>query len=214
MKQISTETPEQRQARYRQNQKNREAHVREERKREVAQNQTKDRRLSFLVSVITALGYKLSQVGRMCGFSQQSISWMFGVVDDCLLSKAEKLLGAVGITLKVRIKKEGSVPPRSPKPKSGSNKGVKFRIEGRFAEEVHLTNPKMPDYVNNCTPSDRMYFLALYLPTCGMPITSLMKKCGIQMASLSYIFTHDDIKISQLFKIAKATGGEIVWKVD
>lgn len=213
-KHISGETPTQRLARYRENKKKREASARAARRLEVAENRTKDRRLSFLVSIIVALGYTLTQVGRLCGISQQSISWIFGVADDCSLSKVEQLLRAVGAKLSVIIKRDGSAPPRSPMRKSGVNSGVKFKIAGRIADEVTLVNPKMPAYINSCSPENKLYFLAQYIPSCGMRITKFSAACGIKMTSLKRIFKQDDIKISQLFKIAKATGGVIVWKVD
>ena len=211
---IPNETPVQRKARYRENKRTKETRERAARRREVAENRTVNRRLSFLSSIIRASGLTLTQVSRMCGMSQQSISWIFSVVDDCALSKAEKILDAIGIRLSVMIKRDGRVPVILAGRESGINDGVKFRIEGNLASAVRLTSPKMPAYVNSCIPEDRMYFLATYLPTCGMRITDLMTACDIDMSSLRYIFDHDDIKISQIFDIARATGGVIIWKID
>jgi len=214
-KQISTETPEQRKARYRQNQKNREAHVRAERKREIAENNTANRRLSFLTNIITATGHNKNDIAKAIGTTQQAMSYYFSVKDDCRLSMAKTILDVIGLTLDVEIRKGGTKKILELAKKiEGTNSKVKFTIETPVEYKARWVNPQMPDYVNNCTPDKNLYFLALYLPTCGMPITNLMKKCGIQMASLSYMFNKDDMKISQIFKIAKATGGEIVWKVD
>lgn len=220
---IEGETPEQRKARYRHNKERREAKARAARRREIEENRTAGRRLSFLASLIHAVGLNMAQAGELCGISQQSMSWMFSVADDCLLSKAERILRKLGFILSVELKNKNICddPDRSVQNKTKPatlrtdvNDGVEFRIEGTLLDEMHIINPKMPWYVNECRPEDRMYFLAEYLPTCGMRITDLMRRCAIDMTSLRNIFTNDDIKISQIFKIAKATGGIIIWKIE
>ena len=59
-----------------------------------------------------------------------------------------------------------------------------------------------------------MYWLAQYIQSINLPIVELMARCEIDPTSLKYIFVKDDIKISQIYKIAKGTEGEISWKVN
>ena len=210
------ETPEEKKQRYQRNKTEKEKAARKKRREEVANNDTSNRRLSFLTNIFHATGYNMNKVAKLTGTTQQAMSWYFSVKDDCRLSQAEGFLKAIGLSLGVSI-------VRSDKPgnkinliekKFGSNSGVKFTIEGNFADSVKWTNPKMPAYVNDCTKDKRMYFLAVYLPTVGLGITEIMNRSEIDMTSLRYIFVQDDIKISQIFDIAKATGGEIKWEIN
>lgn len=210
------ETPEERKERYLKSKQEKEASQRKKRKEEVENNTTTDRRLSFMTNIFDALGYNKNKIAKLCGTTQQAMSWYFSVVDDCRLSQAEEFLRAIGLDLKVSINRDGKTP-RQVLPdvkKTGQNNGVKFTINGDVAKNIKWINPKMPAYVNACTPDKRLYFLATYLPSVGLPITELMQKCNIDMSSLRYYFTSDDIKISKLFDIARATGGDIIWTVN
>lgn len=210
------ETPEARKERYLKNKKENESQARLQRRKEVADNETSNRRLSFLSNIFHATGYSKNQIAKLCGTTQQAMSWYFSVKDDCRLSQAEAFLDAIGLKLTAILSKDskGKPPVDLGDKKYGKNSGVKFSIEGDFSEAIKWTNPKMPSYVNDCTPDKRMYFLATYLPTVGLGITEMMERCEIDLTSLRYIFVQDDIKISQIFSIAKGTGGEIKWKVD
>lgn len=206
------ETDEQRRQRYTQSRREIEKAARAQRKKEQEENTLQNRRLSFLTNLIYAYGYNYSQIAKLVGTTEQAMSWFFSVKDDCRLSQAEVFLEAIGLELGVSI--VGKKPINLDKQLNGEISGVKYTIEGDILSSMKKIHPKMPDYVNNSTPGDRMYFLAQYLPTVGLPITELANRCDMDLSSLRYIFLKDDIKISRIYAIAKATGGEIVWRIN
>lgn len=210
------ETAEQRKERYAENKRKKEALARQQRREEMSENETANRRLSFLANIFKATGHNYSDIAKLCNTTQQSMSWIFSVMDDCRLSQAEQFLRVIGLDLKVELtnknkqNKEFSLEDK----KEGVNSGVHYTIQGDINEILKWTNPKMPDYINECSKDKRMYFLAKYIPNVGMNITELTERFGIEMTSLRYIFQKDDIKISKIFDIARATDAEITWKVN
>ena len=210
-----SETAEQRKSRYAKTKQQTEKAAREKRQKEKLENTTADRRLSFLTNIIYSYGYNKSKIAKLLGESQQYLAWHFSVKDDCRLSQAEQILSVMGLELKVELVNNKTVqtPIRHFKKAEGENTGVKFTIINQTAKQITLQNTAMPDYINNCPPDARMYFLAQYLPNVKIPITELCNRCEIDMPSLRYIFQKDDIRISQIFQFAKGTGGEILWKI-
>ena len=109
-------------------------------------------------------------------------------------------------------------PQKQPKietktPNEGQNKGVKFHIQGDFAEMASWNGRPKPAYLENCQREARMFWLAQYIQSLNEPITEMMRRCGIDLTCLRYIFVKDDIKISQIFKIASGTDGQIYWNI-
>ena len=199
---------------YRANKRLKEQNERKKREEERQTNTVQDRKLAFLTNIIYSSGLDMKKVAAKIGTTQQALSWCFSVKDDCRLSRAEEIVNAVGCKLQVTIKKgQNSALAIVETKLTGNNNGVKFSIEGSEAGKIHKCNPKMPEYVNLCPSGARMYWLAQYLPSVGTPITEMMNDCELDLSSLRYIFAKDDIKISQIFQIAKGTGGEIVWKI-
>ena len=199
---------------YRANKRLKEQKEREKRKLERQFNSVQDRKLAFLTNIIYSSGLDMKKVAAKIGTTQQALSWCFSVKDDCRLSRAEEIVNAVGYKLQVSIKKgQNNAPAKVETKLTGNNNGVRFTIEGADAGKIINYNPKMPEYVNLCPSGARMYWLAQYLPSVGTSITEMMNNCELDLTSLRYIFVKDDIKISQIFQIAKGTGGEIVWKI-
>ena len=201
--------------RYRQNKKNKEQQERGKRKEEKLTNKASDRRLAFLINVFQTLGYSTKRVGVLAGVSQQLLSWYFSVKDDCKLSMAQRLLDAIGYILDVKLRKEDTeiATLNLECKKEGNNNGVRFTIEGDLQEDLKWKDPYIPAYIQECDKTKRMYFLANYLTSLKMGVVEFCKACGIDPTSLRYIFDMDDCKISQIFKIAKGTGAEIVWEI-
>lgn len=206
---------QQKKDKYKKNKQLAEQRARLKRKQEKADNAINDRRLSFLTNIIYSRGYNMKRIAEMIGTTQQAMSWCFSVKDDCRLSFAEEILGVLGLKLSVLMKSDGKIPaePLPEEELKGMNNGVRFSLEGDIAKTIQRINPKMPDYVNECTADKRMYWLAKFLPTVNIPITEMMKRCDFDLSSLRYIFIKDDIKISQIFKIAKGTGADIIWNI-
>lgn len=208
------ESPEERKERYRKNKQESLKKDRENRKKEIEENRVPDRRLSFLQNVFKTLGYTQAKIAELTGTTQQALSWYFSVKDDCRLSQAERFLDVIGYTLKVNIRNPQKQPKIETKtPNEGQNKGVKFHIQGDFAEMASWNGRPKPAYLENCQREARMFWLAQYIQSLNEPITEMMRRCGIDLTCLRYIFVKDDIKISQIFKIASGTDGQIYWNI-
>lgn len=206
---------EQRKARYAKTKKETDRRERDNRKKEKEEKRTADRRLAFLQSIFKTLGYTQAKIAELSGTTQQAMSWYFSVKDDCRLSQAEQFLNVIGYSLKVEIINKKITEKKVQHPlNEGQNKGVRFRIEGDFENVLRWNGQPRPSYVINCPTTARMYWLAQYINLLNEPITQLMQRCEIDMSSLRYIFTKDDIKISQIFQIAGKTEGQITWKVN
>ena len=203
-----------RKKRYSENKKRTEQEEKNKRKEEIKDKQILNRRLSFLTNLIYSNGYDMKRIAQKIGTTQQALSWNFSVKDNCRLSLAQKIVDALGYSLHVKLKHDKDLRKPTVKEISGTNDGVRFVMEGNATQEIRAVNPKMPYYVNECTPDKRMHWLAEYLPTLATPITELCKSCEMDLSSLRYIFVKDDIKISQIFQIAKATGAEISWIIN
>ncbi len=210
------ETPEERIARYRQNKKNKEQEEREKRREEKLANKASDRRLVFLVNVFQTLGYTTKKVGEIAGISQQLLSWYFSVKDDCRLSVAQHLMDSIGYNLGVKFKKEDTeiVTIDLGNKKEGNNNGVRFTIEGDIQKDLKWKNPYIPAFIQECNKSKRMNFLANYFTSLKLGVLEFCQACGMDPTSLRYIFMKDDCRISQIFDIAKGTGGEIIWEIN
>ena len=209
------ETPEEKTIRYRKNKQIKDNADRLKRKEELDEGHADERRLAFIADIFQTLNYSFYAISKRTDFSQQSLSWMFSVKDDCRLSQAEKLLDSVGYSLAVELKTDRNILKINTAPStSRSISGVKVNIVGDFAKLIRRGGYKKPSIVLSCQPTARMYWLAQYIQSINLPIVELMARCEIDPTSLKYIFVKDDIKISQIYKIAKGTEGEISWKVN
>ena len=198
---------------YKEARKKKEKEMRKLRKEEIKNNLTGQRRLAFLLDIFYSMGYKPIQVAKKSGYTQQSMSWHLSVKDDCKLSQAETWLEAIGLKIKVELKPLDPTERIQTKQIPSAGK-VKCTIRGDISNDIKNFNVKMPFYINECKPDKRMYFLAQYLPKCGMNITALMQKCKIDLTSLRLIFANDDIKISHIYQVAENTGAEIIWEIN
>lgn len=217
-KPVSTksETTEERNARYAKTKKEKISELRKVRKQEKLDGNASNRRLSFMTNIFSAMGITYKDAGKLCGRTQQAMSYIFSVADDCKLTVAESILDALGLELKVAYKKDDAKQQiiNLGEKKTGKNDGVAFKIEGDFIGAQKWAREEMPQYMRNCQPGDRLYFLASYLPTTGMSITTISRLSGIEFTSFRLMFANDDIRISHIFNIAKATGAEIIWTVN
>ena len=200
---------------YRANKRLKEQNERKKREEERQTNTVQDRKLAFLTNIIYSSGLDMKKVAAKIGTTQQALSWCFSVKDDCRLSQAEQFLNVIGYSLKVEIINQKTTVKKTQRPiNEGENQGVRFRIEGDFEDVLRWNGRSRPNYLEKCTPNTRMYWLAQYILQLNEPITELMSQCEIDLSSLRYIFTKDDIKISQIFQIARTTKGQINWKVN
>ena len=181
-----------------------------ERKKEKEENRENERRLAFLHTLIKSRGLTLKAVAEKLGVTQQLLTWIFSVRDDCRLSMAQNIAAVIGYRLEIEFTR---YPVLLSDTSFQSCNGVSVRVQ-IDQDDIILgrVNP-LPEYVRNCKPGDRMYFLACYIDGMNMPITKLCQSMETDMSSIRYIFINDDIKVSKLFQIAQSTGGKITWKL-
>lgn len=208
------ESPEERAIRYKEKKKQNEKRARELRKQEKLQNAENKRRLYFLAKTVKALGYNYKQIALKMGLTQQTMTWIFSVKDDCKLSMAENILDAIGFNLGVEIKNSNKKYISKEETTGGTESGVKYTIEGDIVSIQKELGQPMPEYIREINPEARMCFLADYFKSLGFRITDLSNKIEINLTGIRYIFVHDDIKISQIYQIAGKTGGEVIWKIN
>lgn len=206
---------EQKKEEYKRNRKIKETSLREKRRAEKNENNTSNRRLSFLTKIFKALGYNKVEIAKLAGETEQSLYWKLNTVDDCKLSQAQRYLELIGLNLKVRLDNKKSIAPiKLEKNKSGMNNGVKFKIEGDIFEDDYKINTKYPDFIVGCAPGSRLYFLAEYIMSLNVRFSVFLEKVEMEFTSMKRYFSTDDIKISVLFKIAEKTEGDIVYIIN
>ena len=181
-----------------------------ERKKEKEENRENERRLAFLHTLIKSRGLTLKAVAERLGVTQQLLTWIFSIRDDCRLSMAQDIASAIGYRLTIELTK-GTAMPRDSSFQSSGGVSVRVQID---QEDIILgrANP-LPEYIRNCKPEDRMYFLASYIDGINKPITKLCQTMRTDMSTLKYIFVNDDAKVAKLYEIAQTTGGKITWKL-
>lgn len=192
---------------YQETKRRNERRKREQRRLEEAAGKTDERRLAFLVNIYRSLGYTQQSFAAACGVSPQLLNWYTSVTDDCQLSRIGQMLSAVGLTFGVKL--EGGTDRGIPT--EGVGNGVRYRIEGTLAGMKQ--NSALPQYILDCQEGARLHFLRKFIESRHESAAEFAKTVGIDLTSLRYYFVHDDMKVSALYKMAQATGAEIVWVI-
>ena len=192
---------------YVQTKRQNEARKRQERRAEIEEGRMDERRLAFLVNIYKSLGYTQETFAKKCGISPQLVSWYVSVTDDCNLSRLEQMLAGIGYEVKVELKG----PTRKPINERGVSNGVRYTVQGVFAESG--VTPTLTEYISDCGPSNRMYFLKEFILSRKMRLIDFAKKCEVDPTCIRYYFIKDDIKVSMIYKIAQANDAEILWTV-
>ena len=208
-------TPEKRRL-YGETKRRHEAEMRRLRNEEKRTGRKHTRRLAFIEMIIRSFGQNIAGIAALCGMSQQNLHWHFSVKDDIKLSMAERILGVLGLELKVEMKPLGPIPDKSGVSalESLTNRHVKIRIEADEFYRLPDGNPYLPDCIRKCPEESRMHFLARHLVGLGFGITMLSQEVlGMDAVSVKNIFSHDDIKVSLLMNIAERTNSEITWVI-
>lgn len=165
-------------------------------------------RLAFLVNIYKSLGYTQETFAARCGISPQLLSWYITVTDDCYLSRLEQMLAGIGLDIKVRL--EGGTTKTILKENSGN--GVKYHIEGSL-QNLRLPG-YYPDYISECEPDKRMYFLKIFIESRQMKLVEFAKTCDMDSSRIRHYFIKDDIKVSVLYGIAQAYEADIIWTIN
>lgn len=188
---------------------------RSERRREVAEGNTDSRRLAFIDNILKAYGINHKELALKLGCTPQNVYWIFGVTDDCALSRAEQMLAALGLRLQVTLERNNGVQtPQKLNDAQFVSNNVRNRIQGTLPEAMKTTARQLPGYITACPDEARLKFLADYILTLGLPAVTIERNAGMTHGNLFNFFKRDDINISKIFDIVQATGGEIVWNVN
>ena len=194
----------------------------QERKKEKSEGRLDERRLAFLANIINAFGMTRVELAKRIQTTPQNLYYIFSVADDCTLSKAEKILEALGLTLKVEIKNdelEKKNRKRKPIQNEYTSAGTVNKIIGNipgFMENGFQMPSALSDTIKNYPKGERLTFLAEYLVEVNQSMRSIERELSRSYGTIAKKFAHghNDIDISMIYEIANATGGEIHWIVN
>ena len=210
MKNKAQISPEKKEEYYRTKQE-KEKKKRLERKREMEEGTTAQRRMAFLVDIFKSLGYTQDSFARAAGVSSQLMSWYLSVTDDCQLSRIREMLERIGVDISVKLEPRSqlAVPLLV---SGGAGADIRYRIEGTLP--IMAAPAPVPEYIQECGPGNRLYFLRKLIETQHLSAPALARSCGIDPGSLRYYFLRDDIKTSIIYRIAEAVNADVVWTVN
>lgn len=200
---------------YAQNKRISDSKRREERKREVREGRTSERRLAFLASIMEAYGINQKNLAELLGTTPQAVNWLLSVKDDMKISRAEEFMDKLGLSFRIEFKqKEPQKKEIQIEEKEFSSSGVKNTIRGSIIETMKFASADTPSYIVNYPEDGRLAFLANYLKTRKGSLSELCEQCGYAVNFFHNVFVRNDMQISQVFKIAQVTGQEIVWSIE
>ena len=207
---------EARKRKYAENKQRKDKANREKRRMEKREGKMKNRRLSFIVNILNTYRITRTELAKRLGETTQNMYWIFSVQDDCALSKAREIFATIGLRLSVQINK-----------KSAHNKtqtidyvtagNVTSKVVFKFPEHASVYRAvKIPKYISDYPDGKYLSFLARYLENVGYSISEIEKMTSVSRGSIRQTFVNenDDIAISRIYDIARATNGEITWFVD
>ena len=190
--------------------------LREKRKKEKREDRTGERLLAWLDDVIRASGYNHKKFADAAGMTPQAVHWIFSVVDDCTLEKAETMLDAIGLTLKVKLAPTENGKPKPKTLKKAWNAGdVKMEISGNLGLIApKANNYPYPEYIINYPQDGRLAWLVGYIKEQGLSISAFAAANGLPPLTVRYWIINDNIKISQIAELATKTGTKIIWEIN
>lgn len=193
--------------RYNENRKKKIAQRKEEREQEKKSGNTGRRRLAFARALIKQRGVTLSQVADRMGMTQQALSWIFNVQDDCYISVLKRMMDAIGIDCQVGFGEKDTHKAEEPQATADI-----FSFEGN----VTIGKPKsdLPDYITDCPPDANMRFLADYIKGKYHNMNAFNIATGTNHTSMKGFFQHDDIKLSFLAMFAEKLNTKIRIKLN
>lgn len=187
--------------------------MREERRREKREGRKHERLLAFFDEIIRSYGLNHKTFAEKAGMTPQAVHWIMSVEDDCALSKLEYMAKALGLEVRLMLKPLPRTRRRFRlKRTEWIHDGVEISVEGKW-DSADLANPRqrIPSYVASYPEGGRLNWLSNFFKEDGLSLAQLSELTGINQARIWYWFNTDDIRISQIRDIAKATGRKMVW---
>ena len=185
------------------------------RKAEKREGRTDERRLAWLDELIRSCGFNHKTLAEKAGMTPQALHWIFSVADDCTLSKAESLLNAIDLKLRVKIAPlEGKKANQKTIRKTWQSDDATMEIAGDVNITTPASNYPYPDYIQNYPENGRMSWLVNFIVEKGLSMRSFGMCYGLEPLMVRYWITNDDIRISQLIETATKMNMKIIWQIN
>ncbi len=147
-------------------------------------------RLAFLWSIFNHFGYKDRALSRICDISKQQL-YTYRLADDMTLSKANHLLGHIGLTFDWEF----------------AQQGVTYNLY------PHYNQGEARKLVQKAATRGCLIPLAQEIIGSGMPMSRWCQVYDIDRLRLHRAFDSYSIYISFLLEIASKIGKEVHWQV-
>lgn len=205
MKKTITETPEERQERYRQ-----KAKAAAERQRNALRQAKRNgtmghRNLAFLADILKGLGLSQKAFAEGIGYTQQGVQYHF-MADDMRLSSVQEGLQYFGYRITARLE-TGDAGQRIPI----TVQAPAYRVEGI---RTRPGEAKLPDYLTrSIEQGGRVAFVGEAILHSGRTLGSICTEAGIDLTSFRFFIIQDDFRVSYLYRIASVLHATVVWTV-
>lgn len=178
-------------------------------RRQKQEGKIDQRRLAFLQRILDSCGCTRKDLAILLNCTPQSVYSIFGVYDDCSLSKAQEIVHVLGLRLKVEllITEEQTINQQTI---FFNSSGVKNSICGSLPKHACCS---YPSYIADCSSTARLNFLAQHIVSSKISVTQIEKGIGVSHGCLYRFFARDDMSIGRLYDIARLTRAEIIWHV-
>lgn len=176
------------------------------RKEQIRLGTESNRRLWFVKAILKNKGVKQQEVARALGMTPQNFNYIINLQDDCYLSVLEDILHVVGVSCRVSFDSGKS----ETETKEKSNPHYEFTGNVQIEKQ-----PLCPKFVTDCPSDARLRFLADLIVESGIPFSQFLKKIdNMYYSTMQSFFERDNIRISNLCKIAECMDTKIVWELN
>ena len=182
--------------------------LREERRREKREGRKNERRLAPIDAIIRERGCNHRTLAWRCGMAPQAIYQIFSQNDDCTLATARRLLGAVGLSMTVRL--QDNKEKRTCMPSKWDVHGTQVVITGNYSGIAGRGAYPLPWFIRDCPEDGDMAFLAEIFKERGYTLTRFSQVTGINVNRLRNMFINHNLRMSEIYLIAEALGMKVL----
>lgn len=189
----------------------REKALRAQRRREKEEGRKHERLLAPIEAIFRSRGYNYKTVAEHAGITCQAVSQIFGQNDDAPLRTIQSLLRAIGLSLTVSLRPPGG--RRRTLKTEWDYRGVGVSIKGSLSTQSRCGSYPLPLFVVDYPEDGGAAFLADIIKERRCNLTQFAKITGINQPRLRNIFIHDNIRIREIYVIARALGMRVILTV-
>lgn len=157
------------------------------------------RRLAFIQDLMQDNKTNQRELARKAKLDPQSVYYYLTLTDDCKLSMAERLVNALGYTLRLELE-----------PRGNTTSFARYKVKKAPAEQAAAD---APEYLLESLNGGRLSALSAQIIREGGNVSRFAAKCGVVRETLRQSVLRDDIMISELYKIAENMGYELTWQI-